>query len=196
MTCPAAGLALEGWDNGTAYIGGFLPIAVANQNVDMVRKFQRNEAAMGGWLLYASDLLAREGYFGEGGGRRQVESARRRALASAVADVRLARGDWGPREARSYLQHRAGVGGEEAEAIVAGCAHAPGSACAAAIGCLELFAARDAYVRRGGAAEIQIVKFHDAMLAEGLVPPAMASQLVCGVAAHDELAANGGRRRR
>ncbi len=175
--CRAAGVALDGWDDATAYVGGFLPIALANQDIDMVRKSQRSDAALGGWLLYASDVLARENYFRGDGARREVESARRRALASAVADVHLARGDWGTREARAFLQKRGGVSGDDADAIVAACAHAPGRAAAAAIGYTQLLAARDAYARAGGTP--RGAAFHDAMLAEGLIPPAMSAKYVC-----------------
>lgn len=176
----AAGVSLDGWDQSTAFVGAYLPIALANQNIDMVRKAERNDAALGGWMLYASELLTREQYFRGDDARRQVEAARRRAFASAVADVHLARGDWNARDARAYLQKRGGVDGDDATAIVVACAHTPGRAAAAAIGYYELLAARDAYARNGGS--MRGAGFHDAMMAEGLVPPALAARVVCAAA--------------
>jgi uncharacterized protein (DUF885 family) len=163
-------------DYGTCYSAHHLQASIANRLVDPVRKAQQCSAFIGGWALYADDMLQREGFARPA--NQQDAAVLRASACLAIADVRLQRGDVTFAQAVSYVVQTAGVDASTAVRAVKQCCHRPGEAAAALLGREEILRLRRDYLQMHGE-QFALKHFHDELLAEGAIPLALSRRLVC-----------------
>ncbi len=161
-----------------AYPGHHLQMQIAGMNPDPVRKWQRNFLMIEGWALYCEELMYSAGLYGEEDPAKWLDilDGIRFRAARIIADVKLHTGQFTYDECVRWMSEALGVGTElDMDYIrteVRRYTTTPTNQMAYLIGKMEIMKLlRTAQQREG--ADFNIKDFHDALLAEGSIPPTL-----------------------
>ncbi len=161
-----------------AYPGHHLQIQIAGQHPDPVRKWQYNNMMIEGWALYCEQAIYEQGLYGEEDPAQWlgVLGGIRFRAARIVADVKLHTGQFAYDECVDWmvkvLEVESESGREYLRTNVRRYTMAPTAPMSYLMGKREVLRLRDAAQKRDGST-FSLRAFHDALLAEGSIPPAL-----------------------
>lgn len=161
-----------------AYPGHHLQLQLAGLNPDPVRKWQFNLMLIEGWALYSEEAVYRHGLYGEEEPARwlSVLGGIRFRAARIVADVMLHTGRFTYQECVDWmieaLDVKSASGQEYVRKEVRRYTHEPTVPMSYLMGKRVVVNLRDAVAARDGDS-FSLKAFHDALLAEGSIPPAL-----------------------
>ncbi len=161
-----------------AYPGHHLQLQLAGMNPDPVRKWQRNLMLVEGWALYCEEEIYHRGLYGDEDpvqwlnvlGGIQFRAAR------IIADVKLHTGQFTVDECVQWMNEALGVSTDSFREFirkeVRRYTFTPTIQMSYLLGKTEIMKIREAAQTRDGA-DFSLKNFHDALLAEGSIPPAL-----------------------
>lgn len=153
--------------------GHFLQLSIARRHPDFIRKIQDSSAFAEGWAFYGEEMLVRLGLFGEHlDGRLVCARWERVRGARAVADPKVASGEWSFDSAVGFFADQTGFTPEQSQAAVASIALNPGYDIAYSVGRIQIENLLAEYLRRT-AARGSLHDFHDRLLSYGTTPLAI-----------------------
>jgi hypothetical protein len=161
-----------------AYPGHHLQMQIAGQHPDPVRKWQQNNMMIEGWALYCEEAVYEHGLYGEEDPARWlgVLGGIRFRAARIVADVKLHTGQFTYEECVAWmidvLEADSESSREYLRTNVRRYTMAPTMPMTYLMGKREVVRLRDATIARDGA-DFSLRAFHDALLQEGTIPPAL-----------------------
>jgi uncharacterized protein (DUF885 family) len=161
-----------------AYPGHHLQTQLAMRNPDVVRKWQSNTMLMEGWALYCEEMMYRQGLFGKEDPTQWlgVLGGIRYRAARIVADVKLHTGQFTYDQCVDWLIDVLDAKTESAQDYlrkeVRRYTLNPTIQMSYLIGKRELMDLRAAMQKRDGD-QFTLKKFHDAVLAQGSIPPTL-----------------------
>lgn len=161
-----------------AYPGHHLQMQIGGLNTDPVRKWQRNLMMIEGWGLYCEQMMYEQGLYGkeDAGEWLNVLDGIRFRAARIIADVKLHTGQMNYRECVDWMVGALGITNESGrrfiETEIRRYALTPTQQMSYLIGKLEILSLLEAAKKRDGDA-FSLRKFHDDLLAEGSIPPAL-----------------------
>ncbi len=161
-----------------AYPGHHLQLQIAGMNQDPVRKWQFNSMMVEGWALYCEEMMYHAGLFGEEdpGQWLGVLGGIRFRAARIVADVKLHTGQFTYEECVDWmidvLDVTSDSGKEYIRKEVRRYTISPTYQMSYLMGKREIVALRHAVEQRDGE-QFSLKAFHDALLAEGSIPPTL-----------------------
>ncbi len=164
-----------------AYPGHHLQMQIAGMHPDPVRKWQQNFMAIEGWALYCEEMMYEAGLYGEEDPAmwRAILGGIRFRAARIVADVKLHTGQFTYQECVDWmieaLETDTDSGKDYIRNQVRLYTHQPTYRMAYLTGKLEILKMRDAMAERDGD-DFMLRDFHDDLLAEGSIPPALARE--------------------
>jgi hypothetical protein len=153
--------------------GHFLQGAIARNHPDLIRKLANSPSFIEGWAFYGQEMLVRLGLYGADLDARLDAAAWERIDgAVAIADPKLATGEWSPQQTADFLRDQAGLLPEVATGIVNLMLSRPGYVVAYAAGRLQIEKLLGDYnVIMGRKASLH--DFHDRLLSYGAAPLAI-----------------------
>lgn len=160
-----------------SYPGHHLQFQMASRLQDDVRKWQENALLYEGWALYCEEMMYEQGYYGNDQRRylNILEGIRFRA-ARIIADVKLHTGQMTRDEAVAWMAEAissdTGWVGTEIDRYTL----TPTIQMSYLTGKLEILRLRDAIKRQQGD-DFSLKDFHDRLLAEGSLPPAVIREI-------------------
>jgi hypothetical protein len=160
------------WSTGAheAMPGHFLQLSIARRNPDFVRKIQGSGVFAEGWAFYGEEMFVQLGMYGEDlDGRYYTAQWERVRGARAIADPKLATGEWTYRQAADFFAQQTGFTKEAADAQVASIALGPGYLIAYTAGRNQLELLEAQYRIKMGA-NATMLDFHDRLLCYGTTP--------------------------
>jgi len=161
-----------------AYPGHHLQMQLAGMHSDPVRKWQTNLMMIEGWSLYCEEMVYHAGLYGEEDPARWLATLGgiRFRAARIVADVRLHTGQLTYSGAVNWMINTLDVttdsGREYIAKEVRRYTHSPTYQMSYLMGKREIMKLRNAVMEKEGD-NFSLLSFHDAILAEGSIPPAM-----------------------
>ena len=161
-----------------AYPGHHLQTQVAGMHPDPVRKWQMNNMAVEGWALYCEEMMYDAGLYGEedSGQWLAILGGIRFRAARIVADVKLHTGQFTYQQCVDWMIEALEIDTESGRDYIRNqvrlYTHRPTYQMSYLVGKLEILALRDAMAERDGD-EFSLSAFHDAVLDEGAIPPAL-----------------------
>lgn len=161
-----------------AYPGHHLQTQVAGMHPDPVRKWQMNNMAVEGWALYCEEMMYEAGLYGEedSGQWLAILGGIRFRAARIVADVKLHTGQFTYQQCVDWMIEALEIDTESGRDYIRNqvrlYTHRPTYQMSYLMGKLEILALRDAMAERDGE-EFSLSAFHDAVLDEGAIPPAL-----------------------
>lgn len=161
-----------------AYPGHHLQMQLAGMNPDPVRKWQQNLMCIEGWALYCEEMMYSTGLFGEEDHTQwlAILGGIRFRAARIVADVKLHTGQFSYDECVNWmidaLEIETEAGKEYIRKQVRKYTLAPTMPMSYLSGKTEIMALRDAFKQKAGET-FTMKQFHDALLSEGSIPPAL-----------------------
>jgi len=161
-----------------AYPGHHLQMQLAGLNPDPVRKWQMNLMMIEGWGLYCEEMMYQQGLYGseDPAAWLQILEGIRFRAARVVADVKLHTGQFTVDGCVDWMAATLGITNESGrqflENEVRRYTTTPTHQMSYLIGKHEIMKLLDAARRRDGD-NFSIREFHDALLAEGSIPPAL-----------------------
>ena len=158
--------AREGWP-GRHLLGG-LAIHCGSR----LRRMAGNSVLAGGWVLYAEELMAEEGFCVTAGDRLGLILDLLAGAARAVADLGLNSGRLSLAQAAEYLAEEGLFDRAEALAEAKRLTLAPAQALGGLVGRMQILELREEARKRQGA-RFNRLDFHAALLACGALPPAL-----------------------
>ncbi|MCK4572847.1 MAG: DUF885 family protein, partial [candidate division Zixibacteria bacterium] len=161
-----------------AYPGHHLQFQIAGRNPDPVHKWQSNPMMYEGWALYCEEMMYDAGLYGEENPSRWlriIKGIRFRA-ARIVADIKLHTGQFTYNECVRWMIDVLGIDTDSdrkfVETEVRRYTLEPTVQMSYLMGKRELMNLRQAAMDKQGDA-FSLKDFHDALLAEGSVPPTL-----------------------
>lgn len=160
------------------YPGHHLQTQLAARNSDIIRKWQSNTMLMEGWALYCEEMMYHAGLFGKEDQAQWlgILGGIRFRAARIVADVKLHTGQFTYDQCVDWLidvlEAKSESDQEYFRKEVRRYSMNPTIQMSYLIGKRELIALREAMKKRDGDS-FTLKKFHDAVLAQGSVPPAL-----------------------
>ncbi|HVP07293.1 MAG TPA: DUF885 domain-containing protein, partial [Candidatus Acidoferrum sp.] len=161
-----------------AYPGHHLQMQLANHNLDPVRKWQMNTMMIEGWALYCEEMMYHDQLYGREDPAQWlgILGGIRLRAARIVADVKLHNGDFTYDECVGWMTKTLEIESESGEQFVRAEVRrytvTPTVQMCYLIGKREIESLRAAAMRKGGA-NFSERSFHDALLAEGSIPPTL-----------------------
>ncbi|MFH1687413.1 MAG: DUF885 domain-containing protein [bacterium] len=161
-----------------AFPGHHLQMQLAGRNSDPIRKWQMNLMMIEGWALYCEQAIYEQGLFGQEDPSQWlgVLGGIRFRAARIVADVKLHTGQFTYQECVDWMIETLGIESESSQAYIRKEVRrytlSPTTQMSYLMGKLEILKLRQAAEARDGE-EFSLRDFHDALLAEGSVPPAL-----------------------
>jgi hypothetical protein len=156
-----------------AYPGHHLQLVTAQGLASEVRRHVWTPVMVEGWALYCEQLMDESGYYADDQARLfQLVNLLWRAI-RVVLDVGLHTRGMSPAEAVDYMVEHLPIERANAEAEVRRYCAWPTYQLCYAVGRRELLRLRDAYRERAGS-EFQYKRFHDELLAYGVIPVSLA----------------------
>lgn len=161
-----------------AYPGHHMQLQLSARNADPVRKWHRNICMAEGWALYCEELMYKAGLFGEENPAQWlgILGGIRFRAARIVADVRLHAGEWSYEECVDWMIRTLDADTESEEQYirreVTRYTHAPTVQMSYVMGKREIQQLKEAAQQREGD-NFSEQEFHDRLLAEGTIPPAL-----------------------
>jgi uncharacterized protein (DUF885 family) len=161
-----------------AYPGHHLQMQLAGMNPDPVRKWQYNMMMIEGWALYCEQAIYEQGLFGEEDPSQwlAILGGIRFRAARIVADVKLHTGRFTYQECVDWmieaLEVESESGKEYIRKSVRSYTLSPTVWMSYLMGKREIMRLRDAVMARDGE-DFSLRDFHDALLSEGNIPPAL-----------------------
>ncbi len=166
-----------------AYPGHHLQTQLASGNPDVIRKWQSNTMLMEGWALYCEEMMYHAGLFGKEDPAQWlgILGGIRFRAARIVADVKLHTGQFTYDQCVDWLidvlEAKSESDQEYFRKEVRRYSLNPTIQMSYLVGKRELMALREAMKKRDGDS-FTLKKFHDAVLAQGSVPPALLWELL------------------
>ena len=160
------------------YPGHHLQMQVAGMHDDPVRKWQMNFMAVEGWALYCEEMMYDAGLFGDDDPAQWlgILGGIRFRAARIVADVKLHTGRFTYDQCVDWMIDALEVDTDSGKDYIRNqvrlYTHRPTYQMSYLTGKLEVMKLRDAMMDRDGA-DFSLRDFHDALLAEGSMPPAL-----------------------
>lgn len=161
-----------------AYPGHHLQTQLAALNPDPVRKWQYNFMMMEGWALYAEEMMYEKGLYGmdSSTSRLSILGGIRFRAARIVIDVNLHTARWSYDECVQWMMKAMDLTSDSdrqfVESEIRRYTLTPTNQMSYLIGKLEIKNLLEAARKRGGE-NFSLKKFHDALLTEGSIPPAL-----------------------
>ncbi len=161
-----------------AYPGHHLQMQLAGMNSDPVRKCQFNLMMIEGWALYCEEMIYHEGLYGEEDPARWLGTLGgiRFRAARIVVDVRLHTGQLSYSSAVNWMINTLDVDTDSGREYIAKevrrYTHSPTYQMSYLMGKREIMRLRNALMEKEGD-NFSLKEFHDAILAEGSIPPAL-----------------------
>ncbi|MFH2055313.1 MAG: DUF885 domain-containing protein [bacterium] len=156
-----------------AYPGHHLQIELSNRNPSLIRRIVYNTVMMEGWALYCEEAMYEQGFYGDDPRRQlSIQDGVVFRAARVIVDVRLQTGDWTYSEAVGWMIDNLGSSLEYVETEVGRYTLSPTQPMSYLIGKLQILEIRDLYRKQLGDA-YSPAAFHDMLLAEGSIPPAL-----------------------
>lgn len=161
-----------------AFPGHHMQMQLSTRHAKPVRKWQRNNLMAEGWALYSEELMYKAGLFGAENPPQwlAILGGIRFRAARIVADVRLHTGEWSYEECVDWMIRTLEAETESEEQYirkeVVRYAHTPTVQMSYLVGKREIQRLKDALQARDGA-NFSEQQFHDRLLAEGTIPPAL-----------------------
>jgi hypothetical protein len=150
--------------------GHFLQMSIARRHPDFIRKTRDSASFIEGWAFYGQEMFIRLGLFGPDlDARLSAAEWERVDGAVAIADPKLASGEWTFQQTVDYLVAQTNFTREAVEGVVSMMARNPGYVIAYAVGRLQIEnLLADYTVRMGNRASLH--DFHDRLLSYGSTP--------------------------
>lgn len=161
-----------------AYPGHHLQTQVAGMHDDPVRKWQANNLAVEGWALYCEQMMYEAGlYSGEAPATwLAILGGIRLRAARIVADVKLHTGQISYEECVNWMIDTLDIDTDSGKEYIRNqvrlYTHRPTYQMSYLIGKLEILKLRDTMIEIEGE-NFSLRSFHDALLSEGSIPPAL-----------------------
>lgn len=161
-----------------AYPGHHLQMQIAGLNPDPVRRWQTNLMFIEGWALYCEEMMYRQGLYGseDPAAWLHILEGQRFRAARIIADVKLHTGQFTVEQCVDWMARTLDMTNESGRQFlqneVLRYTTTPTHQMSYMMGKLEITGLLRAAKRRDGDA-FSIRQFHDALLAEGSIPPAM-----------------------
>ena len=161
-----------------AYPGHHLQMQLAGMNSDPVRRWQQNIMMIEGWALYCEEAMYHAGLYGDENPVQWlgVLGGIRFRAARIVADVKLHTGEFTYNECVDWMINTLNINTESGRDFIKKevCRYTFSSAYQMSylMGKLEIMKLRYAVMERDND-EFSLIGFHDALLAEGSIPPAL-----------------------
>lgn len=152
-----------------AFPGHHVQITTANRHPSYIRKLQDNMFAIEGWAFYCEEMMARQGYTGDGGIGAVLGGIIFRA-ARVIVDIRLQLGEFSLDEAVDFMVKQTGAPRGFVETEVRRYAVTPTQAMSYLIGKREILALRQESKSMKGDS-FSLKRFHDGVLSCGSLPP-------------------------
>ncbi|HEY9084553.1 MAG TPA: DUF885 family protein, partial [Candidatus Tyrphobacter sp.] len=150
--------------------GHFLQLSIAKRNPDFIRRIQYSGTFAEGWAFYGEEMFVRLGLYGNDlDGALYVARWERVRGARAVADVKLATGEWSYAHAVQYFSDETGFTHDQSTAEVAAIALGPGGLMVYTVGRAQLEDLEGQYMRRMGDRG-SLEDFHDRLMCYGTTP--------------------------
>jgi hypothetical protein len=150
--------------------GHFLQMSIARRHPNFIRKTADSTSFIEGWAFYGQEMFIRLGLYGADlDARLSAAEWERVDGAVAIADPKLASGEWSFQQTVDYLAGQTSFTREAVEGVVSMMARSPGYVIAYAVGRLQIENVMADYtVRMGDRASLQ--DFHDRLLSYGSTP--------------------------
>jgi uncharacterized protein (DUF885 family) len=153
--------------------GHFLQLSIARRHPDFIRKIQNSGVFAEGWAFYGEEMFVRLGLYGNDLDPRLVTARWERVRgARAIADPKLAAGEWSYEQAADFYARESGFTPEAAKAAVAAIATNPGYFIAYTVGRWQIQQLLAAYIQNTGG-KGSLHDFHDRLLSYGCTPLAV-----------------------
>jgi Bacterial protein of unknown function (DUF885) len=150
--------------------GHFVQLSIARRNPDLVRKIQSSGSFQEGWAFYGEEMFVVLGLYGEDLDARYYTAQWERVRgARAIADAKLASGEWSEPQAVTYYAAETGFGPDAAKAAVDGIALGPGNLMVYTVGRQQLeLLMHDYFAKMGDKGSLE--DFHDRLMCYGSSP--------------------------
>jgi hypothetical protein len=150
--------------------GHFVQLSIARRNPDLVRKIQSSGSFQEGWAFYGEEMFVVLGLYGEDLDARYYTAQWERVRgARAIADAKLASGEWTEPQAVSYYAAETGFSPDAAKAAVDGIALGPGNLVVYTVGRQQLeLLMHDYFAKMGSKGSLE--DFHDRLMCYGSSP--------------------------
>lgn len=161
-----------------AYPGHHLQMQLAGMHHDPVRKWQTNLMLIEGWALYCEEMVYHAGLYGEEDPARwlSILGGIRFRAARIVADVRLHTGQLTYASAINWMINTLDITTDSDKEYIAKevrrYTHSPTTQMSYLMGKREIMKLQKAMMKKEGD-NFSLQAFHDAILAEGSIPPAL-----------------------
>jgi uncharacterized protein (DUF885 family) len=153
--------------------GHFLQLSIAKRHSDFIRKIQDSSEFAEGWAYYGEEMFARLGLYGSNlDGRLDVAQWERVRGARAIADPKVASGEWTFQQAVDFFVAESGFTREASEEAISGIATDPGYVITYTTGRAQLEQLLGDYMNRMGKRG-SLHDFHDRLLSYGTTPLAI-----------------------
>ena len=150
--------------------GHFLQLSIAKRHPNFIRKIQGSGVFAEGWAFYGEEMFVRLGLYGDHlDGRLFTARWERVRGARAIADPKLASGEWTYEQAVDFYAEQTGFTREAAAAQVASIATGPGYYYAYTAGRAQIQEIYAAYILKMGERG-SLHDFHDRLLSYGTTP--------------------------
>lgn len=153
--------------------GHFLQLSIARRHPDFIRRIQSSGVFAEGWAFYGEEMFVRLGLYGNDLDPRLFTARWERVRgARAIADPKLASGEWTYEQAAEFYSREGGFTLEAARAAAAAMATNPGYFIAYTVGRWQIQQLLAAYLHKTGD-QGSLRDFHDRLLSYGCTPLAV-----------------------